>query len=231
MAGNDHSREAELRASWECNADAWTAAVRGGGIESRRAGTDAAIVHACERAGMGRVLDVGCGEGWLARTLASRGARVLGIDGSLALIERARAAGGGARFEVISYDALPATPAGIAPGPWDLVVCNFSLLGEDLAPLLRALVHRLASDGTLLIQTVHPWAVAAADPPYADGWRTETFARLEGTLRAPMPWYFRTLGSWVALVREAGLAVTAVDEPRSLEGGLPLSLLLECRTG
>ncbi|HYB88311.1 MAG TPA: class I SAM-dependent methyltransferase [Streptosporangiaceae bacterium] len=39
----------------------------------------------------GRVLDAGCGEGYLARVLAARGARVTGIDLSPHLIELARA--------------------------------------------------------------------------------------------------------------------------------------------
>jgi len=37
-----------------------------------------------------RVLDAGCGEGYLARALADRGARVTGIDLSPRLIEQAR---------------------------------------------------------------------------------------------------------------------------------------------
>jgi 2-polyprenyl-3-methyl-5-hydroxy-6-metoxy-1,4-benzoquinol methylase len=176
------------------------------------------------------VLDVGCGEGWLARELATRGARVLGADGSRELIARAREAGGGATYEQISYDELVASSE-LAAGPWDIVVCNFSLLAEDLASLLDGLARRLAPDGMLLIQTVHPWAVAAAAPPYQDGWRVETFASMQAGFAAPMPWYFRTLSSWFTLLHEASFKVTRLQEPRHADTGAPLSLLLECRAG
>jgi 2-polyprenyl-3-methyl-5-hydroxy-6-metoxy-1,4-benzoquinol methylase len=179
---------------------------------------------------LGRVLDVGCGEGWLARELATRGARVLGVDGSSELIARAREAGGAATYEQISYDRLVAS-ADLAAGPWDIVVCNFSLLAEDLAPLLGSLARRLAADGMFLIQTVHPWAVAAAAPPYHDGWRVETFASMDAAFAAPMPWYFRTLSSWITLLREAGFEITGLQEPRHSQTGAPLSLLIECRAG
>ena len=226
-------RDSALRASWDDNAEAWTAAVREQRIESRRVATDAAIVQACERAcaraTTARVLDVGCGEGWLARALAARGADVLGIDASAALVDAAVAEGGGPRYAVIAYEDLIGSPH-LAAGPWDVVVCNFSLLAERLAPLLGALRSRLAPGGALLIQTVHPWAVAAAEPPYADGWRTETFARIAGPWRATMPWYFRTFGSWMAELRAAGLTVAAVAEPASPASGMPVSLVIECRS-
>lgn len=224
---SDARRELELRASWTSNATAWTRAVREGHIASRRAGTDAAIVRACERLGLGRVLDVGCGEGWLARALAERGAEVLGVDGTAELIELARAAGGGAEYRVVSYEALATSTE--AAGPWDLVLCNFALLGESLVPLVRGLATRLAPGGALLIQTLHPWVVAAAAPPYRDGWRTETFSTIPVEFTAAMPWYFRTLSSWVGLVREAGLRIAQLEEPVQEEGGAPLSLLMECR--
>ncbi len=235
------SPDGDLRTSWEANAAAWTDAVRGGRIPSRRAGTDAAVLTACARALEGatgeggrarRVLDVGCGEGWLARALAAGGADVLGVDGSAALIDAARAAtttdggAGVARFEVASYDDLVAR-ADRAAGPFALIVCNFALLGDPLAPLLAALGRRLAEGGRLVVQTAHPWA-AAGDGRYESGWRVETFASFEQPFPSPMPWFFRTLGSWVGELGTAGLRLLTLGEPTYPETGRPLSLLLEC---
>jgi 2-polyprenyl-3-methyl-5-hydroxy-6-metoxy-1,4-benzoquinol methylase len=215
--------EEALRASWDSNAAAWTEAVRGGGIPSRRAGTDAAIVEAVARVPGRRVLDVGCGEGWLARALAERGREVVGVDGSAELVERAREAGGGT-FRVLGYDEIEADP-GLLGGPFDAVVCNFALLGERVAPLLRALSTALAPEGRLLVQTVHPFT-ACGDAPYRDGWRTEDFAGFARPFPAAMPWRFRTVGSWLAEVSDAGLEVAALEEPVHPETGRPLSLIL-----
>ncbi|HEV2734103.1 MAG TPA: class I SAM-dependent methyltransferase [Longimicrobiaceae bacterium] len=215
--------EEALRASWDGNAAAWTEAVRGGGIPSRRAGTDAAIVEAVARVPGRRVLDVGCGEGWLARALAARGREVVGVDGSAGLVERAREAGGGT-FRVLGYDPIEADPR-LLGGPFDAVVCNFALLGERVAPLLRALSTALAPEGRLLVQTVHPFT-ACGDAPYRDGWRTEDFAGFACPFPAAMPWRFRTVGSWLAEVREAGLELTEMEEPLHPETGRPLSLIL-----
>jgi SAM-dependent methyltransferase len=219
--------EKRLQSSWVTNATAWTDAVRGGTIASRRAGTDAAILGALHGLPPGRVLDVGCGEGWLARALAGRGHRVVGLDASLPLIERAHEHGGG-EFRVVSYEALAAEPALAGPGPYDAVVCNFSLLGQDLVPLLCALRGLLAAGAPLVVQTVHPF-VACGDLPYRDGWREESFAGFGGAFGAPMPWYFRTIGSWLRLIAEAGLSVGSLEEPVHPESGRPLSLLLTCR--
>lgn len=218
-----------MQASWDANAAAWTTAVREQRIPSRRAGTDDAILSATLAATAGNVLDVGCGEGWLARALADAGRDVLGIDASLGLIERARelsGASGRARFEAIGYNAL-IEDATLASGPWSLIVCNFALLGDPLTPLLRALMQRLAPEGRLLIQSVHPW-MAMGDGAYVEAWREETFQGFGVAFPSPMPWYFRTLGSWMAQLEAAGLQVRAIEEPVHPETQRPLSLLLHC---
>lgn len=216
-------REERLRRSWDANAGAWAEVVREGRIESRRLATDAAIVEAVAALSPRRVLDVGCGEGWLARALVGSGVDVVGVDGSEALIRRARELGGG-EFLVAGYPELVRNPA-VAGGSYDAVVCNFALLGEEIAELLLALRRRLAPQGRLLIQTVHPWSVLG-DEPYRDGWRTEGWQGFAGQFPEPMPWFFRTLGSWIRCLGEAGLAVDEVREPLHPGSGRPLSLLL-----
>lgn len=212
--------------SWLVNAEAWTQAVREGRIASRRQGTDAAILEAVLAAAPATVLDVGCGEGWLSRALSEHGINVIGIDASPPLVEKARELGGG-RFEVVSYDALGAGEADLR-GPFDAIVCNFSLFTDELAPVLRALADRLSHGGTLFIQTAHPNA-GAADQPAADGWRTEDFSSFDGEFPATMPWYFRTPGSWSEQLAMGGLRVVERREPVNPATGQPLSLLLACR--
>jgi len=196
--------EEQIAHSWNANAAAWSAAVRGQTIESRRAGTDAAIVEAVLAQQPRTVLDLGCGEGWLARALADRGIAVTGVDGSPALIEAARQLGGG-KFFVLPYRDL-----GLLGRTFDVAVANFSLLDETLPAEIPA--------STLIIQTIHPsFAVT-------DGWQVETFTKMPGEWREPMPWYFRTLDSWRAALGRIGFEVEEVREP-----GGTLSLLLICR--
>jgi 2-polyprenyl-3-methyl-5-hydroxy-6-metoxy-1,4-benzoquinol methylase len=216
-------RSARMRQSWDSNAAAWTDAVRERRIASRRAGTDAAIVAAVLRTKPASVLDVGCGEGWLARSLAAQ-CRVVGVDASEGLIASARNLGGGT-FVAMTYDEIGARAAELG-APFDVAVCNFSLLEVELAPLLDALRGVLAPRGRLVIQTVHPW-VACGSEPYADGWREETFASFGGGFTAPMPWYFRTPASWVDAIGASRFAIERIVEPVDADSGRPLSLLIE----
>lgn len=212
--------------SWTGNAAAWTAAVRDGRIESRRLATDAAILDALRALRPARVLDVGCGEGWLCRALAAHGIEAVGMDVSAPLVDAARAAGSG-RFEVLPYAGL----ADAAPrlGTFDALACNFALLEEDIVPMLRDLHALMAPGGHLVIQTVHPWT-ACGDEAYRDGWRLEDFAAFgDQAFPEPMPWYFRTLATWLANLDDAGYRVDRLREPAHPGTARPLSLLLEAR--
>jgi SAM-dependent methyltransferase len=172
------------------------------------------------------VLDVGCGEGWLTRALADAGCRAVGVDASAALVAAARERSE-ARYFVSTYREM----TGLAEAhcaPFDVAVCNFSLLEADLAPVFAAIGDALRDQGRLIVQTVHPW-IACGDAPYADGWRVETFANFGAGFDAPMPWYFRTLGSWIEALEGAGFRVERIEEPCDRETGKPLSLLITAR--
>ena len=45
----------------------------------------------------------------------------------------------------------------------------------------------------------------------------------------PMPWYFRTLATWLADLDRAGFSVHRLREPAHPDTARPLSLLLEAR--
>jgi 2-polyprenyl-3-methyl-5-hydroxy-6-metoxy-1,4-benzoquinol methylase len=221
----DHDAEAQIRATWQRNAAPWTAAVRGRHIESRRRVTDQAIVDAVTRHAPQRVLDAGCGEGWLTRRLTALGMDVLGVDAEPALIAAAEARGGGT-FLVRSYAALATSDVG---QPFDAVVCNFALLGRASGEALcQAAPVLLRPGGVLIVQTLHPHAVCG-DLPYADGWRVGSWDGCGEGFAEPAPWYFRTLESWVELFGRFGLPVVALDEPLHPDTGRPASVIFTSR--
>jgi SAM-dependent methyltransferase len=215
------SPEATLLQSWQHNAQSWIDAIRSGAIDSRLQVTDQAILLAIMSRQPERVLDLGCGEGWLLRALADRAISSVGVDGDATLVDAARAAGS-APVHVASYQDLLDARVDIGRD-YDLICANFSLLHQDIIPLLAALHALLAPGGALVIQTLHPWAVAGGD--YQDGWREEAFAGFKGQWQ-PMPWYFRTLASWLNALDMAGFQLASLQEPQHPQSALPQSLLL-----
>ncbi|UFQ02499.1 class I SAM-dependent methyltransferase [Pseudomonas fitomaticsae] len=215
------SPESILLQSWSQNAQAWTEAIRSGAIESRQQVTDQAILLALMGRQPERVLDLGCGEGWLLRALAERGIEAVGVDGDATLVEAAQAAGSSPVY-VASYEELVDAKVDIGCD-YDLICANFSLLHQDIIPLLAAMNALLVPGGALVIQTLHPWSVAAGD--YQDGWREETFDGFQGEW-SPMPWYFRTLSSWLNALDMAGLQLTGLREPQHPQSPVPQSLLM-----
>jgi len=90
---SDPLSDARIVDSWKKNAAAWTDAVRQNQIESRTLVTNQAIVDAVLSRLPRTVLDVGCGEGWLVRSLAEHNIRAIGVDVVPSLIEKASRAG------------------------------------------------------------------------------------------------------------------------------------------
>lgn len=129
--------ESTLLDSWQHNAQAWIDAVRSGAIESRRQVTDQAILLAILGRQPERVLDLGCGEGWLLRALDDRGIEAVGVDGDRALVDAARAVGA-AEVHLASYAQLAEGQIYVGKG-YDLVCANFALLHQDIIPLLAAM--------------------------------------------------------------------------------------------
>jgi SAM-dependent methyltransferase len=111
-----------------------------------------------------RVLDLGCGTGEDALALAARGIRVVGIDASPAMIDRARKKASerglgpdACRFEVREAESLDAADAG-----FDGAYSNFGALNcADLPTVGAGLASALRPGAAIVISLLGPWPLPA----------------------------------------------------------------------
>ena len=217
-----NANELSILQSWQFNASPWIKAIEESQIESRRLVTNQAIIETILSLGVKNLLDIGCGEGWLTRALIKEGLSATGIDATLALIEKAKAMGIG-RFKVLSYEAVSSQTI---DKDYDAVVCNFSLLGrESVEQLLQALGSILAKKSYLIIQTLHPVSCNNGQA-YVDGWREGSWEGFDSAFKQPAPWYFRTISSWLSLLRQCGFQLIQVNEPINSNNGQACSLIM-----
>ncbi|WP_055534605.1 class I SAM-dependent methyltransferase [Streptomyces graminilatus] len=102
----------------------------------------------------GRVLDVGCGSGDLARLLARRSASsVLGIDSDPGIVEKARAREAGFPGAPVTFSVVDAMtgPADGVDGSYDVVTCVAVIHHLPFADALVSFRRQLAPGGTLVV--------------------------------------------------------------------------------
>jgi SAM-dependent methyltransferase len=212
---------------WEANAGWWR--------ESFTQGADAEyeeqiLPMAAEHlAGAQRVLDVGTGEGQLARRAAAGGARVVGIDPTRAQISEAVRRGGGPAYARAGAHHLP-----FPDDRFDAAVAClvFEHLVDHVGPL-RELARVLRPGGRFLFFLNHPLLQApdsgwiddqVLDPP-EQYWRVGAY--LEEDVRdeevrpgVVLPFVHRPLSRYVNAMADAGLTLARMEEPAPPPGFL-----------
>jgi SAM-dependent methyltransferase len=160
------------------------------------------------------VLELGCAAGGLTTHLVERGAEVIAVDAEPQMIELARKRlGTSARFEVADLEK-PLTV--VAPGSIDVVVASLVLhYIADWKPLLRDLYHCLVPGGALVFSLHHPiaaWLLSDRTDYHRIELVSETWDWDGVPVTAQS--YRRPLSSIFGELRQAGLAIDVVEEPR-----------------
>jgi ubiquinone/menaquinone biosynthesis C-methylase UbiE len=107
-----------------------------------------------------RVLDLGCGAGSAAVSLARRGARVIAVESSTARLTQARAAADLAEVKVEFHHSDLADLAFLRADSIELVMAVYSLAGvQDLGRVFRQLHRIMRPDAALVMSLPHPFSM------------------------------------------------------------------------
>lgn len=222
-----YARNAANR-GFEDVATAWADLVRGDGDAAFAWNAQAFLELVPDPEGI--TLDLGCGEGRLARELVRRGHRVLGVDASQTLVRMAADADPESEYRVADAEDLPLDDASV-----DLVIAFMTL--QDIADAAAAIAESarvLNSGGRLCAALVHPVATAgefeAGDDTFVlrksyFGAFMREFPLAETTVKS----YHRPLEYYVRAMVENGLTLDALRElptRRRSPGRIPMFLHL-----
>jgi len=200
---------ATLRDAWEAEAAGWIAWARSPGTDHFFWGFSLpALLDLLPPPGR-LTVEIGCGEGRVARELTARGHLVVGVEGSATLAEAAREAGPGFEVHVADARAMPLEDAAA-----DLVVASMMLLNvDDLDAVIAEVARVLAPGGRFCFSTTHPDSgrQKAGDDYFAVARFAET--RERAGVRMTFHDVHRPLSSYFGALEHAGLLVEAVREP------------------
>lgn len=221
---------ASVREAWDRAADAFVAGQRSGRDYYRHEFLGPAQVAMCGAVAGTRLLDVGCGGGYIAREMARRGARVVGIDISPRMVEHARAQEAEAPLGIEYHVGDAAEVAERFPaGSFELAASCLALQDmPDPAAALSGIREVLRPGGRLVASITHP----CTDTPFRR-WECDEAGRKRwlcvdryferGALEyAWSGWAYdfttpavhATLEDWLGWMLGAGFRLRALREPR-----------------
>jgi SAM-dependent methyltransferase len=169
----------------------------------------------------GRTLEVGCGEGRVARDLAGRGHHVVAVDSTAALIALARDADANGAYLRCDAAALP-----FASQTFDLAVFYNSLMDiDDMERAVREAARVLRPGGALCACATHP----IADAGHFESREPDAGFVIDGGYLGPRRWFQAAmerdglrmdfagwaypLEGYFGAFEQAGLVIEALREP------------------
>jgi ubiquinone/menaquinone biosynthesis C-methylase UbiE len=216
----------EAEAFWNAVATDWDIQVGSEGDSNRILNSDPVLwKFAGDVSGL-KVLDAGCGTGYLSSKLRAKGANVIGIDFSREMIEISRQNNPEIDFRVESCSDLKS----IDDMTIDIVIANYVLMDTpDLMGTMREFNRVLQSGGLAVVIFSHPCFPQSGTAHLPDGSGFQynwTFPYFEHTKRIDPPWahftsdfiwFHRPLSDYWKAFKACGFDIDDFEEPRVSE--------------
>ena len=209
------------REHWDRQASNWAAWARRPGFDAYWQYSPAFFEQLVPPPGL-RTLEVGCGEGRVARDLVQRGHRVVGVDVTRSLLRLAHDADPNSAYAICDAAALP-----FGDESFDLVVFYNSLMDiDDMERAVHEAARVLTAGGKMCACVTHPIADAGrfesreGDASFVIGdtylgprrWLQIGIER-DGLAMDFSGWAY-PLEAYFATLERAGFLVEAIREPR-----------------
>ncbi|WP_225228761.1 class I SAM-dependent methyltransferase [Bacillus sp. PS06] len=212
---------------WDLNAEAFTASYNEHGDIYRKVLLNPSIFSLIETIDGTTILDAGCGEGYLSRLLAERGANVTAVDYSTKMLELAKTkttAESGISYHYGNCENL----VFLSTKTFDMIISNMVI--QDLADYDAALseMYRLLKDnGYFIFSILHPCFITPESGWIRNSegkkqyWKADHYFH-EGMYEQNMlseaeekiVYYHRTLTSYMKAITKAGFTLEALVEPK-----------------
>jgi len=206
---------------WDRVADVYTHDRRTGSIHHRFI-SDPALFELVGKISGKKILDAGCGEGFISRELTRRGAKVVGVDLSKKLLKLAQNEEIKNSLGIDYYHTSLKDLSHFLSGEFDMVIANLVL--HDLETLEEALgefKRVLKRNGELVISLLHP--SIRRENYFQKGWYEFEWGGKYKTLAS----YHRTISDYVMALTKEGFLLEEMLEPRPIASGLKYKELQE----
>jgi SAM-dependent methyltransferase len=220
----------DIKREWNDAAEHWREFVREGKDYYRDELNNPATFKVIGDVRGKRVLDLACGEGYNTRILATKGAKVIGVDFSERMIELARQEEARIKQGISYYVLDTSNLKELSSNYFDLVACFMSL--QDMKNYKKAIseVSRvLRNQGRFVFSIPHPCFETMA----LSGKRINAGERYFGAVKYPVQWnmerlespfktssFHRTLTDYFETLFRNNLFVSRLVEPRPTKKGL-----------
>lgn len=213
----------EKKKEWGKNADFWVKIIRDNLDPFRLRITNKAVINSLGKKKNLKILDAGCGEGYLSRFIAKKGHRVFGIDASQKLIESAKEMEKKKALG-IKYSTGDFRKTRFPSSYFDLIVSNQTIHEiPDPEKALKEFQRVLKKEGGIICLFLHPCFDFSPSDLKKRHFALTYFQKLRinkgkyfvGGIVSHSPYFYLhlPLSSWLKIFTKTGFLISNIDEP------------------